>query len=432
MTTTRPRYRRIDRDTCSTASLDDQLPLDHPARTIWAFTLGLDLSAFDNDTKAVEGRPGRPANNPRLLFALWLFALIDGVCRARELARRCRRDVPYQWLCGGAPPDYHTLSDFHAQHHERLHRLFVDHVTALRSEGLVELRRVAIDGIKRPGQAGNATYRREPTLARHLAEAEDHVRAWEQGRAADPSISARSRAARFRAARERAARIRRAVDQVRQLQAARAASRRSDTAPEDARASEADPDAIRMKQGDGGFRIGYNVQTMTDAGCGLVVTTTVINQANDTGQLGAMLDQVQREQGVSPVEVLVDSGYATADDIDRAERAGQAVFMPPRDADRDRAAGRDPYAAKRRDTPAVAGWRARMGTPQAQQVYRARAGLAEIIHARMVTRGWFQFRLRGLVKAGAEALWQALAHNVSRLLAMGRLVARGPVRAASR
>ncbi len=72
-----------------------------------------------------------------------------------------------------------------------------------------------------------------------------------------------------------------------------------------------------------------------------------------------------------------------------------------------------------------------MGTPQAQQVYRARAGLAEIVHARMVARGWVRFRLRGLGKAGAEALWQALAHNVSRLLAMGRLVARGSVRAAS-
>ena len=426
----RPRYRRIDRDICSAVSVDQQLPLEHPARAIWAFTSGLDLSPFDADVKAVEGRAGRPANDPRVLFALWLFALTDGVCLARELARRCHRDLPYQWLCGGAAPDYHTLSDFHARHPDRLRALFVAHVAALRSEGLISLTRVAIDGTKRPGAAGNATYRREPTLVRHLAEAEEHVRAWDRARASEPGLTARTRSARTRAARDRADRVRRALDKVRQVRDARASSKRPDARPEHARASAADPDAVRMKQGDGGFRIGYNVQTVTDAAHGLVVTTAVVNQGNDAGQLGAMLRQVADEQGVRPAEALVDAGYATAEDVDRAEQSGVQVLMPPRDADRDRAAGRDPYAAKRRDTPGVARWRARMGTDEARQRYRDRASLAEIIHARMVNRGWRRFRLRGLVRVGGEALWQALAHNVGRLLATKRLVPQGAVRAA--
>ena len=40
----------------------------------------------------------------------------------------------------------------------------------------------------------------------------------------------------------------------------------------------------------------------------------------------------------------------------------------------------------------------------------------------MVQRGWHRFRLRGLAKARTEGVWQALAHNVSRLLALGALV----------
>ena len=114
MTHRKPRYRVIDRSTRSCVSLDEQLPAAHPVRTLWEFTSRLDFSDFDADVKAVEGHPGKPPLPPQLLFTLWLFALIEGVCLARELARRCRRDLPYEWLCGGLWPDYHTLSDFHA------------------------------------------------------------------------------------------------------------------------------------------------------------------------------------------------------------------------------------------------------------------------------------------------------------------------------
>jgi len=431
MSAPRPRYRLLDRSRISAASLDEQLPPDHPARTLWEFTSRLDCSDFEADVKAVEGRPGKPPFPPQLLFTLWLFALTDGACLARELARRCTRDLPYQWLCGGHCPDYHTLSDFQARHHDRIHRRFVEHVAALRSQGLIELKRASRDGTKRPGNAGNATHHREPTLRRHLAEAEQAVREWEGGRREAEGLSARQRAARKRAAYERRERLRRAVEEVRQLQQARRVCKRPGARPEEARANEADPDAVRMKQGDGGFRVSYNVQTVTDARHGLVVSTDVITRGNDGGQLSAQLQKVQREQGVLPGEVLADSGYAGQEEVGAAERAGVRVFMPPRDEKKDLQAGRDPYAAKRGDSAAVASWRRRMGTDEGRPAYRQRSGLAEIIRARMEQRKWQRFRLRGQQKARAEALWQALAHNVSRLLALGCLLSGGgAVRAA--
>jgi IS5 family transposase len=187
-----------------------------------------------------------------------------------------------------------------------------------------------------------------------------------------------------------------------------------------------------MKQGDGGFRIGYNVQTVTDAAHGLVVTTAVINQGNDSGQLAAQLARVHKEQNARPQEVLLDAGYATTADIQAAEAAQIVVVRPPRDAKKDRAAGRDPFARKRGDTEESARWRARMGTAAAQALYRLRSGLAEIIHARMVQRQWQRFRLRGLAKVEVEAVGQALAHNVSRLAALDRLTSQGTVRAEGR
>src|SRR5436190_24005514 len=69
--------------------LDAALPPDHAARAIWALLERLDLSAFYADIKVVADRPGRPASDPQVLLALWLFATKEGVGSARHLARLC-------------------------------------------------------------------------------------------------------------------------------------------------------------------------------------------------------------------------------------------------------------------------------------------------------------------------------------------------------
>src|SRR4051794_28862469 len=74
------------------ASLNEMIPSDHRVRSVWSFVEGLDLSALYREIKAVEGHVGRDAVDPKILMALWLFATIEGVGSARQLARLCERD----------------------------------------------------------------------------------------------------------------------------------------------------------------------------------------------------------------------------------------------------------------------------------------------------------------------------------------------------
>ena len=67
--------------------LEELLPADHRARFVWAFAERLDLSALYGAIKAVEGHPGHPPADPRILLALWLYATVEGVGSARELDR---------------------------------------------------------------------------------------------------------------------------------------------------------------------------------------------------------------------------------------------------------------------------------------------------------------------------------------------------------
>ena len=421
-----PRTRTLDRNRCSCVSLDQQLPPDHPVRSLWAFVEQFDWSPWYARIRAVEGRPGAPAVRPDVLFALWLYATTEGIAACRELADHCSRDLPYQWLCGGEPINYWTLNDFYTAHADDLERLFIEHIAALRGQGLIALQRVTLDGRKIVADAGKDTFHREGTLQRHLAEAEQQVAAVRQQRTATGRSC--QQAAQERAVTERAARLRQAVAQVQQRQQQRLNSKRSDAKPEEARASESDPAAARMKMPHGGFQLAYNVQTVTDTKHGLIVTVRATNQGSDNGLLLPLVEQVRQQQGTYPDSVLLDSGFSDANDVQTLETAGVVILMPPRDEAKDRAAGRDPYAPKRRDTAAVQTWRARMGTAAAQAAYRQRAPVAEGVHAQAANRGWRRCRLRGLVKVDREAHWQALAHNWSRLRTLGVVRAGGTVR----
>lgn len=162
----RPRLRMAERGQVElrAVSLDDLVPADHRVRAVWRFVEGLDLSPILAEVKAVEGRPGHPPADPRILMALWLNATIEGIGSARALARRCAEDIPFQWLCGGVGMNHKTLSDFRVGHGAILEGVLADSFAALMAAGVAGLERVAQDGVRVRASAGAASFRRHSTL----------------------------------------------------------------------------------------------------------------------------------------------------------------------------------------------------------------------------------------------------------------------------
>jgi transposase len=128
-----PRLRFAERDQIAwrPVSLDGLLADDHRVRLVWDFVEGLDLAARHATIKAVDGRPGHPPADPRILLALWLYATVEGIGSAREIARLCDEHIAFQWLCGGVGMNAKTLADFRVDHGAVLERLLVDSFTAL-------------------------------------------------------------------------------------------------------------------------------------------------------------------------------------------------------------------------------------------------------------------------------------------------------------
>jgi transposase len=396
------------------ASLDSLLPDDHRARVVWEFVVGVDLAPLYAGIRSVEGHAGHDAADPRIMLALWLYATLEGVGSARQLARLCEAHVAYQWICGGVSMNYHTLSDFRVGHPEFLDRLLTQSVATLMHEGLVTLDRVAQDGMRVRASAGAASFRRRKTLEECQAEAKEQVDALAQELEEDPASSHRRQdAARRRAARERSERIQQALTELAEIEAKKKAEEKAQV-----RVSTTEPEARVMKMGDGGFRPAHNVEFATDTQSQVIAGVDVVNVGSDQGQMPPMVEQLEARYDKTPGEVLVDGGFAKHDDIETvsAAEAGTKVYAPVPKPKKD--SDRDPHQPLPGDSQMIAEWRVRMGTPEAKEIYKDRASTAECVNAISRNRGLRQFLVRGLRKVRAVVLWFAIAHNLMRAVAL--------------
>jgi len=392
--------------------LNGTVPLDHRARAVWEYVEGLDLRELYTRIRAVEGMVGRPAADPRVLLALWLYATVEGVGSARALDRLTEEHDAYRWLRGGVPLNYHLLADFRVEHDELLNRLLTQSVAALMTAGVVDLQRVAQDGMRVRASAGAASFRRGATLRECLKDAEEQVEALRKELDDDPAATSR----RLKAARERAAEDRRKRVQEALAQLPEAEAKKDEKSKDKARVSTTDPDARVMKMGDGGYRPAYNVQFATDTATQVIVGVDVDNEGSDQNHLPPMIEQIKERYDQAPKEVLVDAGFTKLADIEWVEvMDGVTVYAPvskPRDPNRDR------HQPMPGDSDALAAWRQRMGTDEAKEIYKERAATAECVNAAARNRGLRQFLVRGRRKVRAVALWYALAHNLMRTLAL--------------
>lgn len=407
------------------ASLDDMLEMDNPARAVWDAVCGLNLSLWLDDIKAVEGNVGRHSTDPRLLVALWVYATLDAVGSAREVARLCEKHLAYQWLCGGVTVNHHMLSDFRSQGGDKWDSLLTQIVASLLAEDLVTMKQIAQDGMRVRAGAGKASFRSQGTLEDHLKDAEQQVEMLKALADESPSeLTKRQQAARERAAEDRQAGIEQAIQNCEKLREERAAvAKKSGRKPKEPRASTTDGEARVIQFSDGGYRPGYNVQYSTDTKTGVIVGVDITNSGSDQEQLPPMLDQINQRYAQKPTEALVDGGYASLGAIDAAAKAGCKVYAPLKEEHKQLRAGKDPYAKKKGDSPAVESWRERMGTPEAKTTYRLRAQTAEWVNAMARNRGFWQMPVRGLAKCRTISVLYAITHNLMEAIKLREAVA---------
>jgi len=472
----KPRYEVIDREQQCWRPMDIErlIGADHPARAVWEFIGRLDLSPYQEDARAVEGKAGRPGWEPRLLVSLWVYGYSKGVGSARAIEELCQWEPAYQWLTGSRVINAHTLSDFRVKHDTALNGLFVQTLGLLSVDGLITLERVMQDGTKIRAKAAADSFRRQERVEQALKEAKAQVAAVEA--MSEEEGSRRMAKARQRAARERQERLEQALKEFEQLE-------KEDKDKEQRRVSTSDAEARVMKQPGGGYAPSYNVQIDTDAKNGVVVAVGVVQAGNDFEQLEPGIDRVEHNLKETPKEVVTDGGYVSKDTIvAMKERAIEYIAPCVDEAGKGQSSydnrgvsaeyhslrfiydaqsnsylcpqgktlsyeGKEQrhlqvsyrYRAKRSDCERcpmksqccpgnrvvgrsvhrseelaeVAEFRHKMKSEGARAIYKIRAQVAETPNLWIKEKFKLrQFSVRGLAKVGMEALWACLTYNI--------------------
>ena len=196
-------------------SLDELLPLDHPARFVDVFVDALDKEGWAELGVEIDGDPlGAPAYHPRALICVWLYGFMTGVRSCRKLEAACRDQIPYLWLTGWQHPDHNTLWRFYKEHRQAMRRLFKRTVRTAVAMQLVDLAVQSVDGTK---VAANATRDRTYDAERgrrlldRLEQAIDDLEAQNEGGEDAPAVYLPEELADKRALREQ---VRQAMDDL--------------------------------------------------------------------------------------------------------------------------------------------------------------------------------------------------------------------------
>lgn len=394
--------------------LEGLLAQDHQARAVWAFVERFDLSEFHARIQSREGSAGRPAIDPRILLGLWILATADGVGAAREIERLCSQHLAYQWMCGGVHVNHHTLSDFRNLSSDLLNGLLTQTVAVLIDQGLVEMKRVAQDGMKVRASAGASSFRTRKRLKELKKIVGEQVEALAQEIESDAGAGARrEKSSRQREAERRDQKITLALEEMTEAES----RKRSNNGKKktEARVSTTDPSARVMKMPDGGFRPAYNVHLTTTTDSRVVVAVEVNSEGTDLQAMVPLADQVEERFKVSPQEWLADGGCSSLSNIDEMNKRQCKVFSPLRPR---RNSSNKLDQPRPTDSEAVREWRQRMTSDAGKEIYKQRSSTAEWINAQFRNHGLAQFLVRGARKALAVVLIHAITNNMQRSFAL--------------
>ena len=462
--------------------LERLIPMDHIARAIWDFVGTLDLQAFYNDIKSINGESGCPSTDPQTLISVWVYAYTQGISSAREISRIMRQLFAFQWLSADTDINHHTLSDFRVKNEDTLNDLFTQILAVLQAEEIISLEQTAHDGTKILAQAGADSFRREETLKKSLDLATQRVKEMES--AENTGVNPRSQKAQERAAKEKLSRLEKASEELKKIRAIK------DNEKErlEARVSLTDPECRNMKQSDAGFAPSYNVQITTEAKNGAIVGVGIVQAGNDSAELPESMDRVKQQAGEYPEQTLVDGGYtnrptiiAMADkgidmigsvselpkeynlnkDIAPEFQSKNFIYNPEKDefvcppgevlkySSTHEEPGRttDTYKAsfdtckgcpnkdkccpknktcgrsvsRSTESAVVIAFKEKMKTEEAKAIYKKRGPIAEFTNAWLKDKlNLRKFRLKGLVKAGMEAMWACITYNIQILIRINR------------
>lgn len=297
-------------------TVEEYVGENDPVRVYDAFVNSLNLE--DIGIIVDENKVGNPQYNPIAMLKLLVYAYSYGIRSSRMIERACYHNLSFMWITGGLKPNFKTISKFRKDNIGAVTKALKSCVRVCIDLNLIEGNILFVDGTKIRANAGIGSHKDKATLEKRLNHIDEAIEKLlkdietidklEENQSSYVEMSKE-----LSESKKLKEKVEKALKNIEELEVSSI--------------NMTDKDAIKVK-GRQGIHAGMNHQVVTDGKHGLIVSSDVIKEANDTRQLSKQINKANEELK-KPCKIAVgDAGYSTAEECEKLVQAGIEVIVP--------------------------------------------------------------------------------------------------------
>ena len=366
---------------------------------------------------------------PGMMVSLLIYAYARSVFSSRRIEQLTYENLSVRYVCGNTHPDHDTIAKFRRENGALFQDCLRSVILLAQELGMVNLGMLAVDGSRMEANANRHRFTTQKQLEQEQARVDELIKELlQKAEAADQAegdeeppelplefVDEQKRQQAIKAGMERIKQ--REAEQKEQKEALAKRGRKSNAGP--VRMNLTDPDCGILHRKGAGTVVGYNAQIAVDVqGAGLIISNTVSAQGCDAELLHEVLEPIERQLGQAAQEVVVDTGYESAQRAYEIEKnLGTKVTYAPRPTQ----ASKRPRKKKHSRTQRLVRHmryliKKRAESAHGQWLRQRRQTVPEGAFGFIKqTMGFERFSLRGLKKVQTEWQLVCLAFNIRKL-----------------
>jgi transposase len=311
-------YRYGDRrqKTLFPQSVDEYIPQEAPVRAYDAIIDSLDFAQLG--IALDPHKVGCPEYDPKVMLKLLVYGYSYGVRSSRKLERETNYNLSFIWLTGGLKPDHKTIAEFRRKNKTALEKVLIQCARLCIELDLIEGNTLFADGTKiRANASINNTWTKQ-RCKKYLKNIDERIkRILSECESVDEKEKDQSSLVELSTELN---------DQVKLKSKIKAVLKQinQDNKPS---TNTTDPDCVKVRSRQG-FHAGYNAQVVVDQKHGLIVSSDVVNENNDTHQFAKQIDRANDNLGNKCQTACADAGYSCVDELEKIDRQGIKVVVP--------------------------------------------------------------------------------------------------------
>jgi len=293
-------------------SIEDCIASDDPVRAYDAFAEALDFRELGITLDS--HKIGNSEYYPKAMLKLLVYGYSYGIRSSRKLERACHHNLSFIWLTSDLKPDHKTIAEFRRKNKEALAKVLRQCAKICIKLNLIEGNTLFVDGTKiRANASIKNTWTKEKAqkALKHIDERIsdlltqcDAIDEAEQGSLVTMDKELKDQ-------KTLKSKIKSILQELK----------------EEESFNTTDPECTRIKKGKN-FYAGFNFQSVVDNQKGLILSTDVVNEANDLNQFTSQINKANQLLGKKCKTAVADCGYASTDELEKIDKQGIKVIVP--------------------------------------------------------------------------------------------------------